>query len=133
MFDSKEYSFADISVLVGGVDVARLQEVSYKESQTKETVYGKGAMPVAIQRGQKTYEGQLVILQSEFLALKKAAGGSILNLHCDITITYGNALNGDVLTTDILQGCEFTEAELKLSQEDTYMKISLPFIFLRKK
>jgi len=133
MFDSKEYSFADIELRVGGVKIADVQEVSYKETQTKETIYGKGALPVAIQRGQRQYSGSITLLQSDYNALVRATPGkSILDVHCDILVTYGNSANGDVLITDALIGCEFTEAENKMAQTDTYMRVALPFIFLRK-
>jgi len=131
-FDSTEYTFAEMTVLIGGVEVTRIQKVEYKVQQKKEVIYGKGVNPVAVQRGQKSYDGSIDMLQSEFESLvAMAPGHDILDLHFDIIVSYGNPERGDVLITDVLQGCEFTEAAHSIGGDETYMKVSLPFIFLK--
>ena len=130
-FDSTEYTFADITVRVGGVDITKIQKVAYKVSQKKDVIYGKGINPIAVQRGQKTYDGSIDLLQSEFESLiSMSPNHDLLSLHFDITVTYGNAERGDTLITDVLQGCEFTEAQHSLGNDETYMKVSLPIVFL---
>lgn len=131
MFDSREYSFADITVNVGGKDIGGLLAVKYKESQEKKPIYGKGSKPKGIQRGNIKYEGELSMLQSDYESLKiSATNRSVLNLRFDTAVVYGNVLNGDVMTTDILKGCEFTDAEVGMKQGDTNAEIVLPFIFI---
>lgn len=130
-FDSTEYTFADIDVRIGGISVTRIQKLEYKVSQNKEVIYGKGKNPIAVQRGQKSYDGSIDMLQSEFESLiAMAPNHDLLDLHFDIVISYGNPQRGDVLITDVLQGCEFTEATHSLGNDETYMKVSLPIIFL---
>jgi hypothetical protein len=130
-FDSTEYTFADIEVRIGGISVSNIQKLAYKVSQKKEVVYGKGINPIAVQRGQKSYDGSIDMLQSEFESLiAMAPNHDILDLHFDILITYGNPERGDVLITDVLQGCEFTEAQHSIGNDEMYMKVSLPIIFL---
>lgn len=132
--DTKQYSWADIDIRIAGYQITTAQSISYKESQTKETVYGKGNEPIGIQRGQKSYSGSITLLQSEYDALVATTKNkSILDVHFDAVVSYGNSANGDKITTDILQGCEFTDAENKLANNETYMKIELPFTFLRLK
>ena len=60
MFNSREYEWADITVVLGGRDITGLRSIRYKESQEKEAVYGKGNRPQAIQKGNKSYEGSIV-------------------------------------------------------------------------
>ncbi len=130
-FDSTEYTFADIEVRIGGISVSNIQKLTYKVSQKKEVVYGKGINPIAVQRGQKSYDGSIDMLQSELESLiAMSPNHDILDLHFDILITYGNPERGDVLITDVLQGCEFTEAQHSIGNDETYMKVSLPIIFL---
>jgi hypothetical protein len=130
-FDSTEYTFAEMTVKVGGIEVTKIQKVAYKVQQKKDVIYGKGVNPVAVQRGQKTYDGSIDMLQSEFESLvSMAPNHDILDLHFDIIISYGNPSRGDVLITDVLQGCEFTEAAHSIGGDETYMKVSLPFVFL---
>ena len=126
MPDTRTYSWADIDLRVNGVPISTAQAVSYKETQTKEVVYGKGNEPIGVQRGQKSY--------SEYEALVESTKSkSILDAHFDIVVTYGTATNGDMLLTDVLQGCEITDAENKMDNKTTSMTVELPLVFLRLK
>ena len=130
-FDSTEYTFAEMTVKIGGIEVTKIQKVTYKVNQKKDVIYGKGVNPIAVQRGQKSYDGSIDMLQSEFESLvAMAPSHDILDLHFDIIVSYGNPSRGDVLITDVLQGCEFTEAAHSIGGDENYMKVSLPFIFL---
>lgn len=134
MPDTRTYSWADIDLRVNGVPISTAQSVSYKETQTKEVVYGKGNEPIGVQRGQKSYSGSISLLQSEYEALVESTKSkSILDAHFDIVVTYGTATNGDTLITDVLQGCEITDAENKMDNKTTSMTVELPFVFLRLK
>lgn len=130
MFDSREYSWADTTVVVGGRTLTGARAIRYKKSQEKEAIYGKSDEPVSIQRGNKSYDGTLTVLQSEYNALKDAGKGSVLDLNVNIIVSYGNA--GETIRTDKLLGVEFTEEENSIAQGDKMQEISLPFIFLRK-
>ena len=88
---------------------------------------------MSIQRGNKTYEGELTLVQSEYEALRRASGGDILDASLDIIASYGNPSHGDVITTDILVGVEFTEDNTEWKQGDKFQEKTLPFIFLDKK
>ena len=132
MFNSREYEWADLSFLLGGKDLTGFRGIKYTIKQEKEVVYGKGNMPIAIQKGNKSIEGEITILQSELETMRLQSGTkSILDLQLDGVVCYGNPANGDVLVTDVVQGIQFTEEPKELKQGDKFMEITLPFIALR--
>ena len=130
MFDSKEYEWADVTVVMAGRDVTGIRGVSYTASQEKEALYAKGNKPHGIQRGNKSYEGSIRILQSELEALTAAAGGDVLDVTFNIIVAYGNPSKGDVIRTDLLSGVEITSVPKSLNQNDKFMEIELPLIIL---
>lgn len=132
MFNSREYQWSDVRALVGGRLLTRLRGVRYKVSKEKELLYGTGDEPVSIQSGNKAYEGELTMLRSEYETLAASGGGTVLDMQVDIVVSYGNPTAGDVMVTDKLLGCQFTEEEDSMSQGDKNEEITLPFIFLRK-
>lgn len=132
MFNSREYEWADLTFLLGGKDLTGFRGIKYTIKQEKEVVYGKGNMPIAIQKGNKSIEGEITVLQSELETMRLQSGtGSILDLQLDAVACYGNPANGDVLVTDVIQGIQFTEEPKELKQGDKFMEITLPFIALR--
>ncbi|MBP5372445.1 MAG: hypothetical protein J6Y55_11065 [Bacteroidales bacterium] len=133
MFNSREYEFADITVITGGKDIIGLRGVKYSNKQDKEAIYGKGNLPISIQKGNKSYEGELSLLQSELETLEaNSPKRDLMNLQFDMVVCYGNPSNGDAMVTDKLIGCQFTEETKEMKQGDKFMEVSLPFIFLRK-
>lgn len=133
MVNTREYEWADVSVVMAGRMVTGLRGVKYSVKQEKELLHAKGNKPHSIQRGNKTYDGEITLLQSEYEALKQAGGGDILDLSTDIVSSYGNPSAGDVITTDILIGVEFTEDNTEWKQGDKFQEKTLPFLFLDKK
>lgn len=134
MFDSREYEWADITITMGGVPLTKVQGVDYTISQEKELLYGKGNKPLTVQKGNFSYSGNLELLQSAIDSLSLAGGkNGMLGLEIDITVSYGNPLNGDVIRTDLLRGCQFTSEPRAMKQGDKNMAAqSCPFIFLDK-
>lgn len=130
MFNSREYEWADVTVVMAGRDVTGIRGVSYTPSQEKEALYAKGNKPHGIQRGNKSYEGTIRILQSELDALNAAAGGDVLDVSFNIVVAYGNPSRGDVIRTDLLSGVEITSVPKGLNQNDKFMEIELPLIML---
>lgn len=129
-FNSREYEWADVSVVAAGRIITGIRGVSYTSSQEKEALYGKGNKPHSIQRGNKTFAGSIRLLQSELEALELAAGGDALDISFNIVVAYGNPAKGDVITTDLLVGCEITEIPKGLNQNDKFMEIELPLVML---
>lgn len=133
MVNTREYEWSDVTVVMAGRPVTGLRGVKYTAKQEKEALHAAGNKPVSIQRGNKTYEGEVTLLQSEYEALKIASGGDLLDASLDIVASYGNPTHGDVATTDILVGVEFTEDNTEWKQDDKFQEKTLPFIFLDKK
>ena len=133
MFNSREYEWSDINVVMAGRNVTGFRAVSYTSKQEKEALYAKGNKPHSIQRGNKSYEGSISLVQSEYEALKQAAGGDILDASIDLVVSYGNPTKGDTIVTNLLQGVEFTDDKTEWKQGDKFQEKELPFIFLDKK
>ena len=128
--NTREYEWADVTVVMAGRDVTGIRGVSYNSDQEKEALYAKGNKPHGIQRGNKSYAGSIRLLQSEYEALNAAAGGDVLNVSFNIIVSYGNPSKGDVITTDLLVGAEITSKPKSLNQNDKFMEIELPLIML---
>lgn len=129
-FSTSEYAFSDVAVRFLGRTIIGFQGVSYKVTQNKVNIYGRGNKPVARGRGNKEYEGTVKVLQSELEALQHAAGGKsdICDIQpFDIEISY--QVEGGNATIDTLKRCEFTEQAKELNQGDTHMEIELPITF----
>lgn len=133
MVNTREYEWSDVTVVLAGRLVTGLRGVKYSAKQEKELLHAKGNKPHSIQRGNKTYDGEITLLQSEYEALSQAGGGDILDASVDIVAAYGNPSAGDVVTTDMLIGVEFTEDNTEWKQGDKFQEKTLPFIFLDKK
>ncbi len=133
MFNSREYEWSDVSVVAAGRPITGIRGVKYSSKQEKELLHAKGNKPHSIQRGNKSYDGEITLTQSEYEALRSAGGGDILDISLDIVVAYGNPSNGDTVTTDLLMGAEFTEDNTEWKQGDKFQEKALPFIFLDKK
>lgn len=131
-FNSAEYSWSDVKVVMLGKPIGGLRGVKYKKTQEKEVIYGAGNQPRAIQRGNKSYEGEIVLLQSELEALNRAAGeGKDLTDLRDVNIVVAYAPEqGLPLVTDVILNVEFSEFEKGMSQGDKFSEHTLPFIAL---
>ena len=133
MFDTREYEWADMTVMIGTRILTAIRGIKYSTKQDKTPIYGKGNQPYAIQKGNKSHEGELTLNMSEMLALNAASlTGSLLDLQVDITVCYGNPSQGDVMHTDKLMGVQFTEEPNDMNQGDDHSEHALPFVFLRK-
>lgn len=133
MVNTREFEWSDISLVVAGRDIKGFRGVKYSEKQEKEALYAKGNKAHCIQAGNIAYEGELTLTQSEYETLRLAMGGSILSGSLSMVVAYGNPSKGDVMVTDALSGCEFTEDSTEWKQGDKFQEKSLPFVFLSKK
>ena len=134
MVDTREYEWNDITVIMGGRDFTGFRGIKYSGKQEKELLHGKGNEPLSIQKGNKSYAGEITILQGELETMRAVSKKrTVLDLRMDAVVCYGNPSEGDTMTTDYLQGIEFTEEPKEMKQGDKNMEITLPFIFLRLK
>jgi len=133
--NGREYEWADISLVVGGIPMVGFRKVSYKQSREKEQLFAKGRKAHSIQAGNESVTGSLSFTQSQLEALELATGGNLLDAKVDIVVSYGAEMNASsvasaVISTDVIVGAEFTEYEKGMSQGDKFMEIEMPFLAL---
>ena len=133
MFNSRQYEWADLTLVLGGRDITGIRGVKYSEKAEKEALFAKGRYAHSIQTGNVAVEGEITLLQSEYEALVIAGGGSVLGLSLDGVFGYGNPANGDTPIFDRVLGISFTEAAKEFKQGDKFMEITLPFVALSVK
>lgn len=131
-FNSDVYAWKDIKVVYLGRTLSGIQGVKYERSTEKEPVYGRGSKPYAIQSGNQSITGTLMLLQDELEALTTAVSAvnpdlNINDISADIVVSYGEGNNAK---TDIIVGVEFTKYTKGMEQNDKYMRIEIPFIAL---
>lgn len=129
--NGREYEWADLTLILAGRDIARFRGLKYGEKIEREPLYAKGRYPHGIQSGNVSYEGEIVVLRSEYDALVEAGGGSILGLCLDGLASYGNPSQGNNMITDRIESLRFTEAVKDIKQGDKFQEITLPFIALK--
>lgn len=130
MFNSREYEWADLTLILGGRDITGIRGIKYTEKTEREALYAKGRNPYSIQSGNSSYEGEITMLRSEYDKLVKAGKGSVMSLALDGLFSYGNPSAGDALMSDRASGIRFTEASKDFKQGDKFQEITLPFICL---
>ena len=129
-FNAEEYGFVDIQVVMLGRPIVGLMGIRYKETQEKSNAHGAGRKPIARRRGNTDYEGTITILMSELRALlqSQGTGASLVRIApFDVVVSYAPKV-GDVITTDRLVYCEFTETEVDVKQGDQDISLELPII-----
>lgn len=130
VFNSSEYAWPDLSIAFGGRILEGITELEYTEKQEKDKLFGRGAKPHKILRGNKDYEGKITLWQSELEAMTRdATDKDVLKLNFEIIATYVPH-DGGVTVTDILKGVEFSEVKKALKQGDKNMLVELPIVFL---
>jgi hypothetical protein len=131
MFDTREYEFADITVIAGGIDVEGLRGIKVTQKQEKEVVYGKGNKPRSVQKKNKSYEIELTATQSSIETLAASSvSGSLLDIQIDVVVSFGNPSKGDALMTKFVKGVQFTEEPVEFKQGDAFAEITIPGIAL---
>ncbi len=130
-FNSEEYGYKDLQVVMLGRPVIGLLGLKYKEMQEKSNVHGAGKKPIARSRGNINYEGEVKVLFSELRALMQSQGvdgGGVIRIKpFDIIAAYAPE-DSIGITTDILKYVEFTECEVPVNQGDQKIEITLPVI-----
>jgi hypothetical protein len=130
-FSTKQYSWCDITVIIGGRPLEGATAVEYSSKRNKERLFGRGCHAHAIQGGNVEVEGKLELWQSELEALTRDAPNKDITRikSFDITIAY-TPDDDTTIVVDVIKGVSFTENAKKMAQGDTHMKVELPFIAL---
>jgi len=133
-FNSKEYSWAEVQVVMLGRPVTRIRGIKYGVKKEKEYLHARGENPHSIQSGNKTYEGEITLLQSELEAMQAQLSSTEDLTDMDafsITVAYVPKNNAQVVV-HILKAVEFTEDMREMQQGDKFQEIALPIMFLER-
>lgn len=132
VINQREYAYGDLKVYLFGQYVAGLRGISHKASKNKDYVRGAGRNPRGIQHGERSYEGDIVILQSEFNALNRTAKAKgykdILDVDFDIIESYCS--DNAVVTVNRICCASIKELPNGMKEGDLYSEHTLPFIAL---
>ena len=130
--NNKEYAWGDITVVVLGRPVIGITGVDYTTKKAKEARHGAGREPKSIQHGRREYEGTLTLMQSEVIALNKAAQASgykdILDVDVDIIVAYLG--DNGVVSTDKIICASFSELPKGMKEGDLQSEHPMPFVAL---
>lgn len=102
MFNSDEYAWKDLQVVIGGRLVTGIRGLKYKVTRTVTDIYGSGDRPHTRTKGNKSYTGEIKLLQSEVEALQMAAGPGrdLTDISFDVACSYATGIEfGDHLRT----------------------------------
>ena len=129
-FNSKEYAWVDVNVVLLGKPVVGLRGIEYKSKRQKEALYATGKKARGIQMGRKEYESTVTVLQSELIAMQAAAKAKgyddVTDLEFDIIVSYVS--ESGVVQTDKVVNASITEAPNNMKEGDLYSEHALPFI-----
>lgn len=130
-YNSKQYGWKDLSIVLGGRIIEGVTEVEYAKKQATDFLYGRGNDPHDIVEGNNEYEGKITVWQSELEAMTRdAPSKDITKLRPDIIVTYA-AEEGGQTVTDILKNVKFPEYKKGFKQGDKNMLVELPFKFTK--
>tara|TARA_R110002050_G_scaffold295237_1_gene453866 strand:+ start:23588 stop:24001 length:414 start_codon:yes stop_codon:yes gene_type:complete len=132
MFNTKQFAWSNLEIALGGRVLTGARGVEYTSKKEKELLHGRGENPHSIQSGNKTYEGNLILLQSEVEALQRQLSDDedLTDLDAvNITVAYVPKAGANVVT-HILKNVEFTEDPRGMKQNDKFQEITLPILFL---
>jgi len=128
LINGKSYTWAGITVNIGGVPVAGIIAISYSRKQEKTNNYGAGANPVSRGRGNKEYEASITLHMEEVERILLAAPNrDLLDIPAfDVNITFQEA--PEQIANHRLVSCEFTEEAVDVSQGDGVIEMELPLV-----
>lgn len=129
-FNSKEYAWIDVTLVMLGKPVTGLRGIEYKMKRQKEALFATGKKARGIQLGKKEYEGTITVLQSELIAMQTAAKAKgyddVTDLEFDAIVSY--VPKSGIVQTDKIVNLSITEAPYGMKEGDLFQEIALPFI-----
>lgn len=128
LINGREYSWADISVAIGGVPLVGIRGIKYTEKQAKENVYGAGAKPIGRAYGRIEFEGSITLLTTAMMAIKAKAADNRLRRIAPFSITVMYQPDNAALVTVVLKNCEFLEDAFDWKEGDMSKEMEVPLL-----
>lgn len=128
LINGRNYSWADVSLVLFGVPVVGVIKIDYKRKQKKTNNYGSGAQPVSRGYGNYEYDGSIELYTDEWKRIiASAPNRDPLQIPpFDIQVVFGGP--GVTADKDVLRSCEFTEDPFDGKQGDDKLTVNLPLI-----
>ena len=128
LINGVNYSWANVTLILFGVPVVGITNITYKKKQKKDNNYGFGTEPISRGYGNSEYEASITLYQDEWKQIVANApnGDPTLIPMFNISVVFGGA--NVTAHKDTLQACEFTEDSLTAAQGDTKLLVTLPLI-----
>jgi hypothetical protein len=124
------YSWEDITALLPNGPQIDIESIEYSDERDIEHVYGQGAAPRGVGRGNYKAEGKVTLRKEgyDFLLVWVATTGKSIYSIAPFTITvaYMNTDNG--LRSDQILGVRFKKKGKKAAQGDKSFSVDLEFI-----
>jgi hypothetical protein len=125
-------SWADITVLIGGVPLIEVQEIMYNRERKIEDHYGAGDKVVTRGYGNVSDTGLSFKMSfDELKRLETAAPNGDITLYAPfvVKVVWKPTTSNPITWTDTLTNCQFTKNGRDLKQGDTKHFITIPGIF----
>jgi hypothetical protein len=122
------YSWADITLILFGVPVTGIAEISYSAKQEKTNNYGFGTEPVSRGVGNVEYDASITLYQDTWKQIIDAAPNRDPKQIAPFNIQVVFGSSRTQLRTDILQYCEFLVDSMDAKQGDSKLLVKVPLI-----
>lgn len=117
LINGQEFSAADITVLMNGINIASIISLSITKTQNKQNNYGFGKEPVSRGRGIIEYECSVEMAYKDVLKLRNTvASRELLDIApFDILVIMNNGQN---ISRYKALNCEFSDDGLEVGSDD---------------
>lgn len=131
--NGKEYAWGDIKIVMWGRQVVGATGIEYKLGKEKTPLYAAGRYAKGIQHGKRAASGTLTLLQSEIIAMNRAARAKgykdILDTEAEILVSYIPE-DSAAITIDRIVCASFSELPAGMKSGDMNSEHALPFVAL---
>ncbi len=128
LINGVEYSWGDITTVIGGVPVIGITEINYSDEQVIENHYGAGRHPVSRSKGRVTPTAKLKLHMSEVIGIqKKSPTGRLQDIApFDLIVCY--IPEDGQIVTDKVRNCQFKKNSRDWKEGDTRQEVELELI-----
>lgn len=131
--NGKEYDWGSVKIIMWGRPVVGATGIDYKLGKEKSPLFASGRYAKGIQHGKRSASGTLTLLQSEIIAMNRAAREKgykdILDVDVDIIVSYIPE-DSAAITVDRILCASFSELPSGMKSGDMNSEHALPFVAL---
>lgn len=129
-YTSKQYSWNDISIIMGGRIIEGVVDIEVEVSRETKVLKGRGMKGHQILKGNHAVKGKIGIWQSEFEAMTESAPDKDPTL-MEFDLLWSHvATDGGPTVVDVIKSTSIESFKKGMKQGDTNQIIELPFVAL---